>query len=71
MVQRDKLALFIDELRHDIPSDENLRDRGYRDSLWNKFKHTQIKGTLKEDGKLKYLSRPESAMVRERPPDDK
>ena len=67
MVNRDKLSRFIDELRHEIPGDENLRDRGYRDSMWNKYKHTQIKGSLKEGGKLQYLSRPQSAMVRERP----
>ncbi|XP_060578079.1 uncharacterized protein LOC132735176 isoform X3 [Ruditapes philippinarum] len=70
MVNRDKLSRFIDELRHDIPGDENLRDRGYRDSMWNKYKHTQIKGSLKEGGKLQYLSRPNSAMVRERPLED-
>ncbi|XP_053379700.1 uncharacterized protein LOC123527817 isoform X3 [Mercenaria mercenaria] len=67
MVNRDKLSRFIDEQRHDIPSDENLRDRGYRDSLWNKYKHTQIKGSLKEGGKLQYLTRANSALVRERP----
>lgn len=66
MVNRDKLSCFIDEQRHDVPSDENLRDRGYRDSVWNKFKHTQIKGSLKEGGKLQYLSRPNSDLLRER-----
>lgn len=71
MVNRDKLACFIDELRHEIPSDQELKDRGYRNSLWNKYKHGQIKGTLQEDGKLKYLRRPHSAVVRERPPDER
>ncbi|KAL4221673.1 hypothetical protein ACF0H5_019930 [Mactra antiquata] len=70
MVQRDKLSRFIDEQRHENPSDDNLRDRGYRNSMWNKYKHTQIKGSLTEGGKLEYLSRPQSAMVRERPPEE-
>lgn len=68
MVNRDKLSRHIDERRHEIPSDENLRDRGYNNSMWNRFKHEQVKTSLKEGGNLRYLSRPKSAMVRERPP---
>lgn len=68
MVNKEKLSRHIEERRHDIPSDQNLRDRGYNNSIWNRFKHTQVKTSLKEAGNLRYLSRPHSAMVRERPP---
>ena len=68
MVNKEKLSRHIEEQRHDIPSDENLRDRGYNNSIWNRYKHDQVKTSLKEAGNLKFLSRPKSAMVRERPP---
>jgi len=42
MVHRDKLARHIDGQRHVVPSDQELQDRGYKDSMWNRFKHSQV-----------------------------
>ncbi|XP_052211980.1 uncharacterized protein LOC127831039 isoform X2 [Dreissena polymorpha] len=70
MVNKEKLARYIDEARHENPSDQELRDRGYNDHIWNRYKHAEIKVTLKEGGNLRYLSRPHSAMVRDRQPSD-
>ena len=70
MVNREKLTKFIEAERHEFISDRELRDMGYKDCVWNKFKHGQIKETLKEGGKLCYLNKDKSNKVLERPPSD-
>ena len=71
MVNRESLAKYIESSRHDIPDDEELRNRGYRTSIWNRFKHGEIKNSLMDAGKLCHLAKEESDFVFERPPDEK
>ncbi|XP_052819790.1 uncharacterized protein LOC128245627 isoform X2 [Mya arenaria] len=70
MVHRDRLTRYIDCQRHEVPNDRELQNRGYKDSVWNRYKHNQVKASLREGGKLRYLSRPHSATIHERPPTD-
>lgn len=67
MVKKELLAKFIEAERHDFLSPEELHNMGYKDSVWNKFKHEQIKDSLKETGKMKYLDKKHCAPVHDRP----
>ena len=67
IVHRDRLATFIEAERHEFLSAEELMDKGYKDSVWNKFKHEKIKDSLKEAGKLRYLNKSHCEPVLDRP----
>ena len=70
MVKKELLAKFIEEERHDFLSSAELQDMGYKDSIWNKYKHDQIKDSLKEAGKLRYLEKKQCDVVLDRPPEE-
>ena len=68
MVKKELLAKYIEDERHEFLSPEELQDIGYRDSVWNKYKHGQIKESLREAGKLRYLEKQCCDGVLDRPP---
>ncbi|KAL5014036.1 hypothetical protein ScPMuIL_008306 [Solemya velum] len=68
IMSKEQLANIISANRHSFPSDDELRDRGYSNSIWNNFKHSQIKEALHEGGKMKYLRQKEAQNINERPP---
>ncbi|KAK3577915.1 hypothetical protein CHS0354_015465 [Potamilus streckersoni] len=70
IVSKDRLAKLIENQRNQYPEDEELRTRGYTNSIWNQYKHSKIKQSLKEGGKLNYMHHLEHHVVRERPPED-
>uniref|UniRef100_K1QSD3 cAMP-dependent protein kinase regulatory subunit n=1 Tax=Magallana gigas TaxID=29159 RepID=K1QSD3_MAGGI len=68
IVNSEKLERVLQENRHDFVSEEELRDRGYKNHVWNNYKHNRIKESLKEKGKLKYMCKMREHPVADRPP---
>lgn len=68
IVNSEKLERVLQENRHDFVSEEELRDRGYKNHIWNNYKHNRIKESLKEKGKLKYMCKMREHPVADRPP---
>ncbi|KAK3104368.1 hypothetical protein FSP39_000350 [Pinctada imbricata] len=68
IVNYDKLTKILEENRQEFTSDEELRDRGYKDTMWKNYKHNRVKEPLIEHGKLKYLCTKDETPVIERPP---
>ncbi|XP_022344135.2 uncharacterized protein LOC111137127 isoform X4 [Crassostrea virginica] len=68
VVNSEKLERILQENRHDFVSEEELRDRGYKNHVWNSYKHNRIKESLKEKGKLKYMCKMSEHPVADRPP---
>ncbi|XP_025080672.1 uncharacterized protein LOC112556157 isoform X2 [Pomacea canaliculata] len=68
VVNKDLLLNVLESKRHYLPSDEELRDQGYRKSVWDGYKHSEVRECLKERGCLHILSRDLPEKVRVRPP---
>lgn len=68
IVNKDHLFHVIEQKRNTYLEDEELQERGYKKSMWNSFKHNEIKETLKEGGNLRYLASTENHRIRERQP---
>lgn len=68
IVNSEKLERVLQENRHEFVSEEELRDRGYKNHVWNNYKHNRIKESLKEKGKLKYMCKMREHPVADRPP---
>lgn len=68
IVNSEKLERVLQENRHDFVSEEELQDRGYKNHVWNNYKHNRIKESLKEKGKLKYMCKMREHPVADRPP---
>lgn len=42
IVNSEKLERVLQENRHDFVTEEELRDRGYKNHVWNNYKHNRI-----------------------------
>ncbi|XP_062593062.1 uncharacterized protein LOC134254549 isoform X2 [Saccostrea cucullata] len=70
VVNFEKLERILQENRHDFVDEDELRDRGYKNHIWNNYKHNKVKESLKEKGKLKYMCKMREHPVADRPPSE-
>ncbi|XP_061162909.1 uncharacterized protein LOC133172114 isoform X2 [Saccostrea echinata] len=70
VVNFEKLERILQENRHDFVDEDELRDRGYKNHIWNNYKHNKVKESLKEKGKLKYMCKMREHPVTDRPPSE-
>ncbi|XP_056009226.1 uncharacterized protein LOC125666673 isoform X2 [Ostrea edulis] len=68
VVNSEKLERVLEENRHEFVHEEELRDRGYKNHVWNTYKHNKVKESLKEKGKLKHMCKMSEHPVADRPP---
>nr|KAG5689789.1 hypothetical protein BaRGS_011590 [Batillaria attramentaria] len=68
VVSKEVLLHVLESKRHYFPPDEDLRDRGYRKSVWDGYKFREVRESLRERGCLHILSRDIPEKVRSRPP---
>ncbi|XP_041378069.1 uncharacterized protein LOC121390343 [Gigantopelta aegis] len=68
IVPKDQLHNIIFKHRREFPSDDDLRERGYRKTVWNNYKHSEVQQTLRESGNMQFLSRKTTQRVRQRFP---
>ncbi|KAL8563293.1 hypothetical protein ACOMHN_063955 [Nucella lapillus] len=68
VVSKELLLHVLQHRRHCFPPDEELRERGYRKSVWDGYKHHVVSQSLRERGCMYILSRDTPEKVRSRPP---
>ncbi|XP_076472776.1 uncharacterized protein LOC143302116 isoform X2 [Babylonia areolata] len=68
VVNKDTLQHVLEDRRHHFPPDHELRERGYRKSVWDGYKHHVVSRSLRERGYAHILSRDTPERVRSRPP---